>query len=176
MNAILHTYTNAISLLNLRSIHHCLNKIRSVSETPERFQACRNTLSLLLPTMTSPSPSEFLTFYRYLTISSTFRCSQPVSRQLRRQFSAFSKSRANTFSDRGIQRDSYISQGIGAKRQYALDEGNRKEPNVQTTASYQGREYVFTISPATSSSSFSAPPPFRHPQLRYLGVIIRRRL
>ncbi|KXL47586.1 hypothetical protein M433DRAFT_173214 [Acidomyces richmondensis BFW] len=90
--------------------------------------------------MTSPSPSEFLTFYRYLTISSTFRCSQPVSRQLRRQFSAFSKSRANTFSDRGIQRDSYISQGIGAKRQYALDEGNRKEPNVQTTASYQGRE------------------------------------
>jgi len=76
--------------------------------------------------MTTPSPSEFLTFYRRLTISSTLCYHQPVARQPIRKFNASFKSRANILGDNGTQQDSHSGQGFSGSRKYALDKSNKR--------------------------------------------------
>ncbi|KAK3672412.1 hypothetical protein LTR78_007719 [Recurvomyces mirabilis] len=93
--------------------------------------------------MTTPSPSEFLTFSHRLTTSLLYR-SRPVSRLPIRQFTASTVSRADTgsgniVSDKGTQQAPKSGNETGGSREHALDKGNKNDPNIQSYESSAGR-------------------------------------
>jgi hypothetical protein len=96
--------------------------------------------------MTTPSPSEFLTFHRRLTTSLLYR-SRPVHRLPVRQFAASSITRAgtgqhNTLSNSGTQQGPISGNETGASREHAVDKGEKGDPSVQSYESKNARRYV----------------------------------
>ncbi|RMY86501.1 hypothetical protein D0861_05903 [Hortaea werneckii] len=94
------------------------------------------------------SPTEFLTFYRRLATSSTFRHA-PTSRTnlSRRAFANSSRCRADTgnghvTSTKGTQQGPMSGDKVGGSREHALDKGVKGDPNVQSEQSMGGRAYV----------------------------------
>ena len=95
------------------------------------------------------SPTEFLTFYRRLATSSTFRHA-PASRTTnlsRRAFANSSRCRADTgnghvTSTKGTQQGPMSGDKVGGSREHALDKGVKGDPNVQSEQSVGGRAYV----------------------------------
>ncbi|KAI7084620.1 hypothetical protein KC356_g6592 [Hortaea werneckii] len=91
------------------------------------------------------SPTEFLTFYRRLATSSTFRHA-PTSRTnlSRRAFANSSRCRADTgnghvASTKGTQQGPMSGDKVGGSREHALDKGVKGDPNVQSEQSMGGR-------------------------------------
>lgn len=130
--------------LHLPPFHTLLPTFHPSHTTPRNHPTIRRH-----PTdnMTSPSPSEFLTFSRRLTMSRSLRY-RPVSRTPFRSFAVSTARRAgdtsnpNIASDKGTQQDTGAGSGTGGSREHALDKGNISDPNVQSHESSQGREYV----------------------------------
>ncbi|KAK5124813.1 hypothetical protein LTR85_001526 [Meristemomyces frigidus] len=115
--------------------------------------------------MASPSPSEFLTFYRRLATSQSLRYRQPVSRlATTRPFSISSVCTASTgggniFSDKGTQQDTGSGEDVGPSREHAVDKGNEKDPNTHSYETSAARQYVEPRSP---------PPPIH--KIPFLGM------
>jgi hypothetical protein len=96
--------------------------------------------------MTTPSPSEFLTFHRRLTTSLAYRY-RPVQRLPVRQFAASSVSRAstgqhNTFSNSETQQGPISGNETGASREHAVDKGEKGDPQIQSYETKAARRYV----------------------------------
>ncbi|EMC99341.1 hypothetical protein BAUCODRAFT_31657 [Baudoinia panamericana UAMH 10762] len=94
--------------------------------------------------MTSPSPSEFLTFYRRLTATQCLR-HRKLAQLPRRQFAVSSIQRASTsnpnaVTDSGTQHDTGAGEGEGASREHAVDKGNKKDPNLQSYEATRARD------------------------------------
>lgn len=94
--------------------------------------------------MTSSSPSEFLTFYRRFSTSSTLRRTSirrtPIATRpfVSTSYMRYAES-PNVVSDAGTQHDTGAGNKVGASREHALDKGDKNDPNIQSYESSHGR-------------------------------------